>query len=100
MDAFLRSRGVTDVFVCGIAYDVCVGETGSTYTRFSSVTANYTPLLASTAFHGQELGFRTVLIDDCSRGIITEAIHDTIRKVHDHHGVVVKSTEVTPSTSN
>ena len=26
MEEFLRNRGVTDVFVCGIAYDVCVGE--------------------------------------------------------------------------
>ena len=44
----IREEGVTDVYVCGIATDVCV---------------------ASTAFHALELGFRTVLIDDCSRGI-------------------------------
>ena len=26
MEEFLRSNGVTDTYVCGIAYDVCVGE--------------------------------------------------------------------------
>ena len=26
MEEFLRARGVTDLFVCGIAYDVCVGN--------------------------------------------------------------------------
>lgn len=26
LEAQLRSRNVTDVFVCGLAYDVCVGE--------------------------------------------------------------------------
>ena len=26
MEAILRAAGVTDCFVCGIAYDVCVGK--------------------------------------------------------------------------
>ena len=26
MEAVLRNNGVTDCFVCGIAYDVCVGQ--------------------------------------------------------------------------
>ena len=26
MESFLKSKNVTDVFVCGIAYDVCVGK--------------------------------------------------------------------------
>ena len=49
---------------------------------------------ASTSFHGQELGFRTALIDDCSRGIQTDAIRNTIEKVRSNHGVVVQSDEV------
>ena len=48
LESLIREEGVSDVYVCGIATDVCV---------------------ASTAFHALELGFRTVLIDDCSRGI-------------------------------
>lgn len=26
MESLLRERGVTDCFICGIAYDVCVGR--------------------------------------------------------------------------
>ena len=26
LESLVRSKGVTDVYVCGIAYDVCVGE--------------------------------------------------------------------------
>ena len=29
MEEYLRSHGVTDAYVCGIAYDVCVGESTS-----------------------------------------------------------------------
>ena len=42
----LTDRGVTDVFVAGLATDYCVGF---------------------TALHSLELGFRTSLITDCSR---------------------------------
>ena len=55
---------------------------------------------ASTSFHGQELGFRTALIDDCSRGIQTDAIRNTIEKVRSNHGVVVQSDEVSKNKVN
>lgn len=54
---------------------------------------------ASTAFHGLELGFRTALIDDCSRGIQSDGIKNTIEKVKSNHGVVVQSTEVSQSSA-
>lgn len=40
----LRSRQIDAVFVCGLAYDVCV---------------------AATAFHAVDRGFFTLLITDC-----------------------------------
>ena len=73
LESLVRSRGITDVYVCGIAYDVCV---------------------ASTAYHAQELGFRTVLIDDCSRGINFDGINGTKQKIKLNHGCVVDSTQV------
>lgn len=73
MEAHLRSKNVTDIFVCGIAYDVCV---------------------AFTAFHGLELGFRTMLVDDCSRGIRDDVINSTKEKIRNGHGLVVDSHEV------
>ena len=44
LDETLKAEEVGDVYVCGIATDVCV---------------------ASTAHHANELGFRTILIDNC-----------------------------------
>ncbi|OXA52901.1 nicotinamidase [Folsomia candida] len=69
----LESKGVTDCYVCGLAYDVCVG---------------------ATAFHAVELGYRTVLIDDACRGITLEDIQATKQKLNEHHGVVIHSDQV------
>jgi len=73
MDEILRAAGVTDVYVCGIATDVCV---------------------ASTAFHSLELGFRTILVDDCSRGIDETDIKNSFDKIRSQNGLVVQSHEV------
>ena len=73
LEDVIREEGVTDVYVCGIATDVCV---------------------ASTAFHAQELGFRTILVDDCSRGIDTTNISNCFDKIRSEFGCVVQSSEV------
>ena len=52
---------------------------------------------ASTAYHSLELGFRTILIDDCSRGIKEECILQTFEKVKQSNGCVVHSSEVMSS---
>ena len=49
----LRKRGVTHVYCCGIAYDVCV---------------------AFTALHAAEAGFVTYCIDDACRGVSAEGV--------------------------
>ena len=49
---------------------------------------------ASTAFHALELGFRTILIDDCSRGIDEKNIAAAYEKIHSWHGLVIQSDEV------
>ena len=51
-------------------------------------------LLASTVFHSLELGFRTILIDDCSRGIDGADIDRTFEKIREQNGLVVQSSEV------
>ena len=50
--------------------------------------------IASTAFHANELGFRTILIDDCSRGIKEENINNTFDKLKTEFACVVQSSEV------
>ena len=59
LEDILRQKGVTDVYVCGLATDYCVGY---------------------TAFDAQELGFRTIVIEDCCRGITPEGITSTKEK--------------------
>ena len=57
-------------------------------------TTRYFYVSASTAFHALELGFRTVLIEDCSRGIDKKNIAETYEKIESWHGLVVQSGEV------
>ena len=49
---------------------------------------------ASTAFHALELGFRTMVIEDCSRGIDENSIKAAYEKVRKGWGLIVHSSEV------
>lgn len=69
----LQKRGVTDVFVCGVAYDVCV---------------------AATTKHAIEEGYRTILIDDGCRGVSEEDIAATREHTTANQGLVVHSSQV------
>uniref|UniRef100_T1JPC2 nicotinamidase n=1 Tax=Strigamia maritima TaxID=126957 RepID=T1JPC2_STRMM len=69
----LRDRNITDVYVCGLAFDVCV---------------------AHTAFHAIEHGFRTTLIDDACRGVSEEGVERTVARVKQNYGVVTTSEKV------
>ena len=76
MKTLLRKEEVTDLYICGIATDVCVGQwlwiipTLTAFDLFSmGMRIRGLNVSASTAFHSQELGFRTILIEDASRGI-------------------------------
>ena len=50
LEEHLRSYGVTDCYVTGIATDICVN---------------------ATAMHSMEIGFRTVLVNDACRYILS-----------------------------
>jgi exosome complex component RRP4 len=69
----LLSRGITDVFACGIAYDYCVGF---------------------TALHANEYGFKTTLIEDASRGIDGKTITEMKKRLINDHAAVVHSDRV------
>ncbi|CAO1390218.1 unnamed protein product [Diamesa hyperborea] len=69
----LKLKGVTDIYVCGLAYDVCVG---------------------ATALDSLSAGYRTVLIDDCCRGVDLQDIETTKEGMLSNHGVIVQSKEV------
>ncbi|XP_065223648.1 nicotinamidase [Planococcus citri] len=69
----LRDRNVTDIYVCGIAYDVCVG---------------------ATVTDASNAGYRTILLDDCCRGVDNDDIEKTKANVVKNHGVVINSNQV------
>lgn len=69
----LEKMGATDIYICGVAYDVCVGATA-----IDSLTS----------------GYRTILVDDCIRGVDLADIDKTKNAVLDKSGVIVSSSEV------
>ncbi|XP_032799639.1 uncharacterized protein LOC116936568 [Daphnia magna] len=71
--SLLQKKKITDLYVCGLAYDVCVGATAS---------------------HSLEHGYRTILVDDASRGISLDDIHHTRDSLAEKNAVVVHSSQV------
>ncbi|XP_063707698.1 nicotinamidase isoform X1 [Culicoides brevitarsis] len=69
----LRAKGVTDVYTCGLAYDVCVG---------------------ATTLDSLASGYRTCLIEDACRGVDLVDIDKTRQAIIDDHGVIIDSSEV------
>ncbi|XP_014357860.2 uncharacterized protein LOC106710353 [Papilio machaon] len=69
----LRARGVTDIYICGLAYDVCVG---------------------ATIADALAIGYRAVLVDDASRGVDLADIEKTKATILNNHGVIVDSDQV------
>lgn len=51
-------------------------------------------LLGATAADALSIGYRTILIDDCCRGVDLNDIENTKNSVVKNHGVIVQSQEV------
>lgn len=73
LGAEIRKRNITDVCVCGLAYDICAG---------------------ATALDALSLGFRTIFIEDCTRGVDLKEIEKMREKIREGYGVIVDSSEV------
>lgn len=73
LSELIRQRKITDIYCCGIAFDVCVG---------------------ATAKHAVELGYRTILMDDACRGITPDGITETRDTLIKNHAAIVHSAEV------
>ena len=70
---YLRDRGISRLFLCGLAWDYCVG--------FS-------------ALDGQSLGFDITVIEDAVRGIAADTIKSMSQRWHEHGIKRVQSTTV------
>lgn len=73
LDKDLKSNQITDIYVCGLAADVCV---------------------AATATDGLGLKYRTIFIEDASRGIDVESIENKKKSLCDNGAVVVSAKHV------
>ncbi|CAF0738222.1 unnamed protein product [Didymodactylos carnosus] len=73
LDADLKKHHVTDVYVAGIATDVCV---------------------YSTALHSCELQYRTYVIEDACRGVDETAIKSKLQELQSHSCQIINSSKV------
>lgn len=69
----LQEARITEVYICGLATDVCV---------------NY------TAFDAHSLGFKTTVIEDCCRGVVINGINETYRNMRQAGIEITTSNEV------
>lgn len=70
---YVDEVGATDVYVCGIATDFCSG---------------------ATALDSLYLGYRTVFVEDASKGVTPEGIAEAKKKIMDGNGVIVTAQKV------
>ena len=91
LEELIKDEEVCDLYICGIATDVCVGKLYQSLVKLRTMQCF---AAGSTAFHANELGFRTILIDDCSRGINEDNIQSTFNKLKSEFACVVQSNEV------
>lgn len=69
----LMSIGCTHLYVCGIAYDVCVKE---------------------TCLDGLQCGYRLAVVDDCCRGVKPDDITIAKNLITENGGLVASSDQV------
>ena len=93
----LNEKNITDLYVCGLAYDVCVGNTRILQKKTkldSEYDLKFVFFLGATAKHSLEHGYRTILIDDACRGVSVEDILCTRDTLSEENAVVVHSSQV------
>ncbi|XP_015587924.1 uncharacterized protein LOC107264311 [Cephus cinctus] len=69
----LQEIGITDVYVCGLAYDVCV---------------------RATCMDGLRLGYRLAIIEDCCRGVDPDDVIEARKMISENGGLLTNSKEV------
>lgn len=69
----VNAIGATDVYVCGLAIDFCAG---------------------ATALDSLMLGYRTVFVEDASRGVSPDAIKKRKEDLRKNGGIIVNTSKV------
>ena len=89
----MKRNDVTDVYVCGLCTDICVGNGKNKIMMIINVNVSASP--ASTVFDAQDLGYRVILVEDACKGINPEKVEETIQRIKENNGLVINSKEVT-----
>lgn len=58
------------------------------------MNGSFSIFLGATALDSLSAGYRTILIDDCCRGVDVQDIEATKEGILSNHGVIVQSKEV------
>ena len=69
----LKKHGITDLYVCGLAADVCV---------------------AATSMDGLGLNYRVIYVEDACRGVDVHDIESQKKKLLNHGALMVSSKQV------
>ena len=73
LETVLREAAVEEVYVCGIATDVCV---------------------KATAMDALEHGFRVFVVEDACRGVEESAIKNTLEEIRNKGGSVISAEDI------
>ncbi|XP_071819758.1 nicotinamidase-like isoform X2 [Apostichopus japonicus] len=73
LNAILRQHHITDVFICGLAFDYCVKY---------------------TALDARKLGFGTIVIEDACRSISDEGYRTTREELHQQECLITSSEQL------
>ncbi|XP_015789920.1 uncharacterized protein LOC107366796 [Tetranychus urticae] len=72
LDYKLKTKGITDVYICGLAYDICVYH---------------------TALDALSLNYRTLLVEDCCEGTKESEVQQARKELEENGCLIVTSTE-------
>jgi nicotinamidase/pyrazinamidase len=75
LEFYLKGLGIKEVYICGLAADVCVFY---------------------TAQDALKLGFKTTVISDATKGVVNppESTENAFKDITDHGGIIVESREI------
>lgn len=71
----LEDLGATDIYMCGLAFDVCV---------------------CSSSLDGLRLGYRVALVENCCRGVSPAEMEGAKSKIIERGGIILQTEQVKP----
>ena len=90
----LSKAGITDLYICGVATDYCVGKNKITFEFTLLLKQQFDNQLGATASDALDLNYRVSLVQDACRGVNSLGIQITKRRLIDKGALMINSNEV------